>query len=179
MKTADIEIEDMAVAGNVVLKRTSRAIVEYGTEMEASEHSGRKLSNNTKPDEGILPKGESKASTSGVTASAAIAMEVSAKPYSRRGSVSGPPTSTELADTNGVPRGADSKVAVDGIKLADKAQDSPNFAKTGLKPHKLDGLHQDDRPLNFGQVLPGIYRSSFPRTEDYPFYKKLGLKTVV
>ncbi|OIW27140.1 protein-tyrosine phosphatase, partial [Coniochaeta ligniaria NRRL 30616] len=34
-------------------------------------------------------------------------------------------------------------------------------------------------PLNFGQVLPGIYRSSFPRTEDYPFFKKLGLKMVV
>jgi tyrosine-protein phosphatase SIW14 len=38
----------------------------------------------------------------------------------------------------------------------------------------------DERPINFGAVLPGaIYRSSFPRPENLPFLGTLGLKTVL
>lgn len=179
MKTADIEIDDMAVARNVVLKRTARVTVEYGTDREELEHNGKKISDSSKLEEAITQKVESKASTSGVIAPAAAAMEGSAKSYSRRGSVSGLPTSAELADTNGVPQGWELKAGIDSIKLADNVQDPSSLVNSGLKPHKLANVHQDDRPLNFGQVLPGIYRSSFPRTEDYPFFKKLGLKTVV
>lgn len=80
---------------------------------------------------------------------------------------------------NGISRGGDPYGGTGSIKLADQVQDPPKQANPNLKSHKLDGLNQDDRPLNFGEVLPGVYRSSFPRTEDYPFYKKLGLKTVV
>lgn len=179
MKATDIEIGDMAVAGNVVLKRTARTAVEYGTEIEEQEHNGKKLSDSAKPDEAVSHKVKSKASTSGVVVPAAAAMDGSANPYSRRGSASGLPTSTELADTNGVPRGGDSKAGDDSIKLADKVQDSSDSSNTGLKSHRPANGHQDDRPLNFGQVLPGIYRSSFPRTEDYPFLKNLGLKMVM
>lgn len=35
------------------------------------------------------------------------------------------------------------------------------------------------RPRNFGTILPGIYRSSYPGPEDYEFLKDLGLKTIV
>ncbi|KAK2590686.1 tyrosine-protein phosphatase siw14 [Conoideocrella luteorostrata] len=35
------------------------------------------------------------------------------------------------------------------------------------------------QPLNFGLVVPGVYRSSYPKLEDYDFLKKLKLKTVV
>ncbi|KAJ9138600.1 Tyrosine phosphatase [Pleurostoma richardsiae] len=35
------------------------------------------------------------------------------------------------------------------------------------------------QPLNFGVVVPGVYRSSFPKEGDYPFLKSLELKTVV
>ncbi|KAK0626971.1 tyrosine phosphatase family-domain-containing protein [Immersiella caudata] len=35
------------------------------------------------------------------------------------------------------------------------------------------------RPLNFGVVVPGVYRSSFPQEEDYAFVEGLKLKTVV
>ncbi|KAK4451820.1 tyrosine phosphatase family-domain-containing protein [Podospora aff. communis PSN243] len=35
------------------------------------------------------------------------------------------------------------------------------------------------RPLNFGVVVPGVYRSSFPQAEDYAFVEALKLKTVV
>jgi tyrosine-protein phosphatase SIW14 len=40
--------------------------------------------------------------------------------------------------------------------------------------------HGFGKPLNFGVVLPGtVYRSSFPRQEDFKFFQGLGLKTIV
>ncbi|KFA70324.1 hypothetical protein S40285_01761 [Stachybotrys chlorohalonatus IBT 40285] len=36
-----------------------------------------------------------------------------------------------------------------------------------------------DRPLNFGIVVPGIYRSSYPKPEDFGFLGNLRLKTIV
>ncbi|KAK4077017.1 uncharacterized protein Triagg1_3984 [Trichoderma aggressivum f. europaeum] len=35
------------------------------------------------------------------------------------------------------------------------------------------------RPVNFGLVVPGVYRSSYPKKEDYSFLKSLKLKTIV
>jgi len=35
------------------------------------------------------------------------------------------------------------------------------------------------RPLNFGVVVPGVYRSSFPQVQDYSFVESLKLRTVV
>lgn len=35
------------------------------------------------------------------------------------------------------------------------------------------------QPLNFGTVVPGVYRSSYPQEADYPFLEKLGLKTIM
>lgn len=37
----------------------------------------------------------------------------------------------------------------------------------------------DGRPLNFGVIVPGFYRSSYPRQHDHEFLKSLKLKTVV
>ncbi|PSR97327.1 tyrosine phosphatase family-domain-containing protein [Coniella lustricola] len=38
---------------------------------------------------------------------------------------------------------------------------------------------ESGEPINFGTVVPGVYRSSYPQEADYPFIKKLGLKTIV
>lgn len=35
------------------------------------------------------------------------------------------------------------------------------------------------RPLNFGLVIPGVYRSSYPKPENYTFLRDLKLKTMV
>ncbi|AEO71247.1 uncharacterized protein THITE_2123435 [Thermothielavioides terrestris NRRL 8126] len=35
------------------------------------------------------------------------------------------------------------------------------------------------RPANFGVVVPGVYRSSFPQVEDYAFIEGLQLKTII
>jgi tyrosine-protein phosphatase SIW14 len=40
-------------------------------------------------------------------------------------------------------------------------------------------LPTESRPANFGIVVPGVYRSSFPQTEDYGFIEGLKLKTIV
>lgn len=37
----------------------------------------------------------------------------------------------------------------------------------------------EGRPLNFGVVIPGVYRSSYPKPHDYDYLKSLELKTVV
>lgn len=37
----------------------------------------------------------------------------------------------------------------------------------------------EGRPVNFGVVVPGVYRSSYPKADDYGFLKGLELKTVV
>lgn len=35
------------------------------------------------------------------------------------------------------------------------------------------------QPINFGIVVPGVYRSSYPQEADYDFIQKLNLKTIV
>lgn len=37
----------------------------------------------------------------------------------------------------------------------------------------------NERPLNFGLVVPGVYRSSYPKPQDYEFLEGLKLKTVI
>ncbi|KAJ6439429.1 tyrosine phosphatase [Purpureocillium lavendulum] len=46
--------------------------------------------------------------------------------------------------------------------------------------HPLDSIPgSDSRPANFGLVIPGVYRSSYPKPSDYAFLQNLKLKTVV
>lgn len=37
----------------------------------------------------------------------------------------------------------------------------------------------EGRPLNFGVIVPGFYRSSYPKQHDFDFIKTLNLKTIV
>ncbi|KAI1330770.1 hypothetical protein F5Y16DRAFT_342934 [Xylariaceae sp. FL0255] len=37
----------------------------------------------------------------------------------------------------------------------------------------------ENRPANFGMVLPGLYRSGYPQALDFPFIQRLRLKTIV
>ncbi|KAF4472003.1 tyrosine- phosphatase SIW14 [Fusarium albosuccineum] len=45
---------------------------------------------------------------------------------------------------------------------------------SGHPPAPLNG-----RPHNFGVVVPGVYRSSFPKSHDFEYIKGLKLKTIV
>ncbi|KAI0125099.1 tyrosine phosphatase family-domain-containing protein [Xylariales sp. AK1849] len=35
------------------------------------------------------------------------------------------------------------------------------------------------QPQNFGFVIPGVYRSSYPQSQDYPYLRGLKLKTII
>lgn len=45
----------------------------------------------------------------------------------------------------------------------------------------LDGVPEvaPGAPVNFGFVMPGLFRSSYPKPENYDFLEQLGLKTIV
>lgn len=49
-----------------------------------------------------------------------------------------------------------------------------NYSKDTVEDMAVPG-----QPLNFGTVVPGVYRSSYPKETDYPFLQKLGLKTIM
>ncbi|KAK0652107.1 tyrosine phosphatase family-domain-containing protein [Cercophora newfieldiana] len=61
-----------------------------------------------------------------------------------------------------------------GAKMFGSVQEYAAFSNPGKEILPAAG-----RPLNFGIVVPGVYRSSFPQTEDYSFVEGLKLKTVV
>ncbi|KAL5087394.1 hypothetical protein Trisim1_007794 [Trichoderma cf. simile WF8] len=50
---------------------------------------------------------------------------------------------------------------------------------TATNVSEFPAAPMDGRPVNFGLVVPGVYRSSYPKKEDYPFLKSLKLKTIV
>ncbi|ELR19163.1 tyrosine specific protein phosphatase, putative [Acanthamoeba castellanii str. Neff] len=49
----------------------------------------------------------------------------------------------------------------------------------------MENLEQDDQeqlfipPLNFAMVAPGVYRSGYPNKKNFPFLKKMGLKSIL
>lgn len=53
----------------------------------------------------------------------------------------------------------------------------PNWRCSTVEHEK--SLPVEGRPANFGVVVPGVYRSSFPQSKDYGFIETLGLKTIV
>lgn len=45
--------------------------------------------------------------------------------------------------------------------------------------HDFPTAPLEGRPLNFGVVVPGVFRSSYPKPHDYDYIKALNLKTVI
>lgn len=50
---------------------------------------------------------------------------------------------------------------------------------TFTSPPAIPVAPLEGRPLNFGVVIPGVYRSSYPKPPDYDYLKGLKLKTVI
>jgi tyrosine-protein phosphatase SIW14 len=59
------------------------------------------------------------------------------------------------------------------------AADSELTARMSSVPMVQYSAPTEGRPFNFGIVVPGVYRSSYPKPEDFAYMQKLGLKTVV
>ncbi|KAF9871216.1 tyrosine phosphatase [Colletotrichum karsti] len=62
------------------------------------------------------------------------------------------------------------------IKVAEQIQAPPASPKS---PGIERVLPIDGRPINFGVVVPGVYRSSYPKPDDFGFIRNLGLKSIV
>ncbi|KAL0941567.1 tyrosine phosphatase [Colletotrichum truncatum] len=62
------------------------------------------------------------------------------------------------------------------LKVADQLQKP---LASPISPGIERVLPIDGRPINFGVVVPGVYRSSYPKPEDFGFIHNLGLKTIV
>lgn len=56
---------------------------------------------------------------------------------------------------------------------------SLSLASDGWTKNRVDDKVAMGQPTNFGTVVPGVYRSSYPQEADYPFLQKLGLKTIM
>lgn len=51
--------------------------------------------------------------------------------------------------------------------------------ETSVSKEMVDSRNILGQPANFGTVVPGIYRSSYPKEADYAFLQKLKLKTIM
>ncbi len=56
---------------------------------------------------------------------------------------------------------------------------TPAYPFFGKESRSDNGVPAVGRPDNFGVVVPGVYRSSYPQTRDYVFIKDLELRTIV
>ncbi|KAK4157676.1 putative tyrosine-protein phosphatase [Chaetomidium leptoderma] len=66
------------------------------------------------------------------------------------------------------------------LELRDAFHPPTTKQRLAYSVHDLErNLPVEDRPVNFGIVVPGVYRSSFPQSEDYSFVEGLKLKTIV
>jgi hypothetical protein len=75
--------------------------------------------------------------------------------------------------------------SVQSLPTSMPSPSSSNFPKTlvvglGLDLNSEEVEEEDLYPLeNFTLVCRGVYRSSFPKKKNFPFMKKLGLKSVL
>jgi hypothetical protein len=64
-----------------------------------------------------------------------------------------------------------------GSDVSTEASEGGRSSTSDPIPRSLEHHHEDI--LNFGTVVPGVYRSSYPRSHHYPFIQSLKLKTIV
>lgn len=71
-------------------------------------------------------------------------------------------------------RSNSSQSSLDSWKSTSSVSTEDSFSKGSAEERAIPG-----QPVNFGTVVPGVYRSSYPQEADYAFIQSLGLKTIV
>ncbi|KAK1761283.1 hypothetical protein QBC47DRAFT_25063 [Echria macrotheca] len=165
----------MAASQKAISKRSARTYIEDGaeaqTEKDVPEHAARRMSAN----ESMAPD-EASGKISILTATSQRGQN---NQMSRRGSVEASPCVSAI---NGY-------VPLDTIPLMTLEQDnyegvvgtfgSIQGFHAFRSPELPNDLPAAGRPINFGIVVPGVYRSSFPQAGDHEFIESLKLKTMV
>jgi tyrosine-protein phosphatase SIW14 len=170
----------MAVASKVVSKRSARTFMDEGMEKETYDsYNPRKTTSE--------PHNSRKPSKFGEV------REVEVESTSSRSSLASQPDadiSTSSSDrTEPCPIPADFNTVKSPYRESVHQLAGPLSSKlTGLEkslsfPKDLDSysmeLSAGTYPTNFGVVVPGVYRSSYPEPRHYDSLKGLGLKTIM
>lgn len=156
----------MAIGLKAISKRSARTYVEDGTEKDTVR--SRKMSTY---EDAISDDAGNKSSISTATSQGSQS--------SRQTSLEGSPmvlaaSGDQLVET--VPLNALGRNNAEDIHgMFGSVQGYNAFRSPG--PHEV--LPAAGRPHNFGVVVPGVYRSSFPQIGDHEFIEALKLKTVV
>lgn len=168
------------MAGKVMSKRSARTVVD---DEETYEYYGQKFTMYSQYDIGYAEELESVASTSTAIdlTDSILLTDGSTTTSSTEGSVDGDEVDAVAARMPDGPRGGGLKKAIcHGARHTDQMKVCGIFKNVSLElPLQIDSIQTAGQPINFGVVVPGLYRSSYPVTEDYPFLKNLSLKTVM
>lgn len=150
----------------VVSKRSARPYIEDGMEKETHQYQGKRMA---KHEETEL-EGQDKKNTSRATSqSSQRSVEPSPLVHPADGE-----HEVDVLSLGGQGRRGSSSEIRDAFHPPTANQ---HFA---YSTHELEErLPVEGRPANFGIVVPGVYRSSFPQSEDYAFIESLKLKTIV
>ena len=164
-------IVDTAMANKVMSKRNARTFVEDGMEKEPCESHPKKPA--PRPEDGIMEKIErTTSSSSNSTNQLGLDTPATDRPD--------PPPATK--GDHDVPAATFRKEDVSRLSVPDfigpagLGQALLYQKEPDVLSHRLNSRRC---PVNFGIVVPGVYRSSYPRPQDYPFIKDLGLKTIM
>ncbi|KAK0704882.1 tyrosine phosphatase family-domain-containing protein [Lasiosphaeris hirsuta] len=166
----------MGVGSKAVSKRSARTYVEDDTEKVTSEYQSKRIN----MQEEMVLDGATKRKNSLSTAtsqSTQTSRQTSCQTSVESSPRLFPEKMDQLVDT--IPleslEAGGRHGYTDAIQVFGSIQAHSAF--TTLGPYEI--LPAAGRPNNFGVVVPGVYRSSFPQAGDYSFVEALKLKTVV
>lgn len=175
---------EMAEGGKVVSKRSARTYTEDEMEATAANDHHQLLRMTKQHDEATVSEDRGRRNS---------ALASSSNQSSRQTSIEATPAMSAVTESQW---GQD----VTNISTDDDGRNysSDSTAFSTLAETEDDGailldtfqMHQsrleieenlpiEGRPANFGIVIPGIYRSSFPQADDHEFISHLKLKTIV
>ncbi|KAK5656241.1 hypothetical protein OQA88_5003 [Cercophora sp. LCS_1] len=170
VKPLDLELWiAMTLSAKAVSKRSARVYVEDENEKDAPRYQAKRMMyEDVSIDGGSRKDSMSTATSQSNQSSRQTSQEVSPHISAAGGDV-------ELTPTEMLGRTEHVEYPKAVVDVFGSIQGYTDF----MSPVPQQALPTVGRPHNFGVVVPGVYRSSFPQTHDYTFIEALKLKTVV
>jgi tyrosine-protein phosphatase SIW14 len=152
----------------VVSKRSGRQYVEYDMEEQSDEYQEKRTARH---DDLV---GSEVRDRQGVASTATNSSQSSLEPSPMVRPADG------LQDVDTLVLGLQARQRSDSGPFRDAFHPPTASQQLAYSMPELEkSLPVEGRPVNFGIVVPGVYRSSFPQSEDYAFIENLKLKTIV
>ncbi|KAK3386903.1 tyrosine phosphatase family-domain-containing protein [Podospora didyma] len=170
----------MAVDGKVVSKRSARTYAEDDMEKGPIEYHSKRSSRyeDMVPDAAARKNSTSTSTSQSSQTSRHTSLEVSSLVPS-----AGVEQAVVVLDSENIGQLEEQGLCLETPKSLERFDAAKKtIHSSSCSSHssdELDELPVDGRPINFGVVVPGVYRSSFPKAEDHAFIEGLNLKTIV